>query len=69
MSTGAAVLKNIRSKKELLFATFPMLFAIQQFIEGILWLVIKDEKLENASALAHVWLPCVHLQPLVGSLS
>ncbi len=39
---GTAILKNIRSQKELLFAAFPMLFALQQFFEGIIWLVIKN---------------------------
>jgi len=49
-SIGAAVFKNIRSKKELLFAAFPILFAIQQLIEGFLWLALKNGKQE---ALTH----------------
>lgn len=40
-SIGTAILRNIRSQKELWFAAFPMLFAVQQLIEGVLWLVIK----------------------------
>ncbi len=43
-SMGTAILKNINSKKELLFAAFPMLFAIQQFIEGLIWLAFKHGK-------------------------
>lgn len=39
---GTAVMKNVRVKKELLFAAFPFLFAIQQFIEGVIWLLLKD---------------------------
>jgi len=43
-SIGTAVIRNIRSKKEILFAAFPILFALQQFTEGLLWLVIKNQK-------------------------
>lgn len=42
-SIGAAVLQNVRAKKELWFAAFPLLFALQQLIEGVLWLVLKNE--------------------------
>ena len=41
---GAVILKNVRAKKELFFAAFPLLFAAQQFIEGLLWLAIKAGK-------------------------
>lgn len=44
VSIGTAVLRNVRSKKEILFAAFPILFALQQGIEGVLWLVIKNGK-------------------------
>lgn len=47
-SIGAVILKNVRSKKELFFAAFPALFAIQQFIEGLIWLEIKQGKTESA---------------------
>jgi len=36
------VIRNIRSRKEILFALFPMLFAAQQLIEGTLWLVVRN---------------------------
>lgn len=39
---GFAALKNVRSKKEILLAFFPLLFAIQQFTEGLIWLAVKD---------------------------
>lgn len=41
-SIGALVMRNIRTRKELLFAAFPFLFAIQQMLEGFLWLTIKS---------------------------
>ncbi|MBP9865772.1 MAG: hypothetical protein KBC91_05140 [Candidatus Omnitrophica bacterium] len=49
-SIGALILRNVRKKRELLFAVFPALFALQQFIEGLLWLLLKAEK---SQALVH----------------
>ena len=43
-SIGALIIRNIRSKKEILFAAFPVLFALQQFVEGLLWLAIRNGK-------------------------
>lgn len=40
-AAGTATLKNVRSRHELLFAAFPLLFAAQQTIEGFLWLGVK----------------------------
>lgn len=47
VSIGTVVIRNIRSKKEIWFAAFPMLFALQQFIEGMLWLVLRNGKSET----------------------
>jgi hypothetical protein len=41
-SMGALVLKNIRCRKELWFAAFPLLFALQQLLEGFLWLAFRN---------------------------
>jgi hypothetical protein len=46
-SIGTAVLKNVRRRKELWFAAFPLLFAVQQMTEGFLWLVLKKGGPEN----------------------
>jgi len=35
---GVATLKKVKHKKELLFASLPVLFAVHQFIEGFVWL-------------------------------
>lgn len=37
--TGAAALRIVRSKKEWALALFPVIFAVQQGIEGALWLL------------------------------
>lgn len=56
-SIGTEVLRNVRSKREILFAIFPILFALQQGIEGILWLMIKKgmpEVLTNGLAFVYL---------------
>lgn len=56
-SIGVLVLKNIRSRKELVFAAFPVIFSLQQLIEGILWLAIKNDKppvYTNAMAVVYL---------------
>ena len=45
-SIGALILRNVQKKRELLFAAFPAIFALQQFIEGVLWLLLKAQKSE-----------------------
>jgi hypothetical protein len=37
-AVGAVTLTRVKHRRELLFATLPMLFAIHQFIEGFVWL-------------------------------
>ncbi len=44
---GAATLKSVRSKKELLLALFPLLFEAQQIIEGFIWLAVEDGPLQR----------------------
>lgn len=39
---GAASLRHVRRKRELLLAVFPFLFAVQQFDEGLLWLALQN---------------------------
>ena len=41
-AAGTASIKAARSKKELLFAAFPLMFAAQQIIEGFIWLGVND---------------------------
>ena len=35
---GVATIREVRHRRELLFASFPLLFAIHQFTEGFVWL-------------------------------
>lgn len=44
---GIAVSKQVRARKEWLFAAFPFLFAVQQFIEGVIWLLLRGSGSES----------------------
>ena len=37
-AVGVVTLTKVKHRRELLFATLPILFAIHQFIEGFVWL-------------------------------
>ena len=43
LAVGTLTLKAARHKHELFLAAIPMLFAIQQLIEGVLWLTFSNE--------------------------
>lgn len=49
---GVLSLRKAREKQELPFAAIPLLFAVQQFIEGILWLTLP----QAGSILEQYWL-------------
>ena len=37
-AVGVVTLTKVKHRRELLFASLPLLFAIHQFIEGFVWL-------------------------------
>ena len=37
-ATGAVTIKKAKTKSEIPFATIPLLFGVQQFVEGAVWL-------------------------------
>jgi hypothetical protein len=41
-SIGVATVKKARKSSQIVFASIPLLFGIQQFAEGILWLTLPD---------------------------
>ncbi len=45
-TAGAVTLKTTRSRNELVIAAFPLLFGIQQFIEGLIWIGVKGGPLQ-----------------------
>ena len=46
-TTGTATLREVRSKRELLLAMFPVVFSVHQLIEGVLWLTIGQGPLRH----------------------
>jgi len=39
---GIATIKKIKTPSQLAFASIPLIFAIQQFMEGVLWLALEQ---------------------------
>jgi len=55
LGLGALTLKSVRRPRELPFAAIPLLFAIQQLSEGVIWLTFRvDAPLFNA-VMTHVY--------------
>jgi hypothetical protein len=48
---GVATLKQVPSRREFLLGTFPLLFAIQQFSEGLVWLTLGQDSLNPINTL------------------
>jgi hypothetical protein len=66
---GIATLTQIRSRRELLLGSFPLLFAIQQFIEGLVWLTIDQTSLNTINSLLTVQLFILCSRTMACSLS
>jgi hypothetical protein len=41
LGLGALTVKSVRHPRELMFAAIPLLFAVQQFVEGVIWLTFR----------------------------
>jgi len=52
---GIATLRQVKRPAEILFAAIPLLFALQQITEGLLWL-----DLQNAVALPKAWIVLIY---------
>ena len=50
---GVATIKKAKRKAELPFATIPLLFGIQQLIEGVVWLSFSNSALNVVSTYAY----------------
>ena len=55
LGIGSLTLRSASRPRELAFAAIPMLFAIQQLIEGVIWLTFGDEATLLNSLLTHVY--------------
>ena len=52
---GMLTLKSARRPRELTFAAIPLLFAIQQLIEGVIWLTFRVDALQLNSVMTHAY--------------
>ena len=55
LGLGTLTLKSARRLHELLFAAIPLLFAIQQLSEGVIWLTFRYEVPQLNTVMTHVY--------------
>lgn len=55
LGLGTLTLKSARRPRELPFAAIPLLFAIQQLSEGVIWLTFRYEALLLNAVMTHVY--------------
>lgn len=55
LGLGTLTLKSVRRPRELLFAAIPLLFAIQQLSEGVIWLTFRYEAPQLNAVMTHVY--------------
>ena len=48
---GTSTIKKAHHKKDLPIALIPIIFALQQIIEGLLWIILKDGNMPQAQFL------------------
>lgn len=55
-ATGVTILRKTKTKREIPFASIPLLFGIQQLIEGFVWLSFSFSNPVWNSVFAHIFL-------------
>ena len=55
LGLGTLTLKSARHPRELAFAAIPLLFAIQQLSEGVIWLTFRYEAPQLNTVMTHVY--------------
>ncbi len=55
LGIGALTLKSASRPRELPFAAIPLLFAIQQLIEGVIWLTFQYEAPQLNTVMTHIY--------------
>ena len=55
LGLGTLTLKSARRPRELPFAAIPLLFAIQQLSEGVIWLTFSDDAPLLSAVMTHVY--------------
>jgi len=55
LGIGTLTLKSVRRPRELMFAAIPLLFAVQQLIEGVIWLTFRYEAPQLSAIMTHLY--------------
>ena len=55
LGLGVLTLKSARRPRELPFAASPLLFALQQLSEGVIWLTFRYDALQLNAVMTHVY--------------
>ena len=55
MGLGALTLKSAGRPRELMFAAIPLLFAVQQLTEGVIWLTFRYDAPQISSVMTQVY--------------
>lgn len=55
LGIGAVTVRRVRTRRELPYASIPLLFGVQQLIEGMLWLTFPDRAPLLNAWLAHLY--------------
>jgi hypothetical protein len=55
LGVGVVTMKSARRRRELPYAAIPMLFAIQQLTEGVVWLTFRYEAPQLNAVVTHVY--------------
>jgi hypothetical protein len=55
LAVGAVALGRVRGPRELPFAAIPLLFGVQQLVEGVIWLSFEHEAPALNAFMAHVY--------------
>lgn len=56
LGLGAVTVKRVRTRSELPYALIPLLFGIQQLLEGMLWLSLPNDALMLSASLTVLYL-------------
>ena len=65
LELGTLTLKSAIRPRELVFAVIPVLFAIQQLSEGVIWLTFRYEVPQHNAVMTHVYSFFSHLLWLI----
>ena len=55
LGIGSLTLRSVKHRREIVFAAIPVLFAIQQLIEGVIWLTFQHDAPHLNTVMTHAY--------------